>query len=132
MERFSLVMVLAVLMIGAAGCEKSTVGARGKRLTLMKPADQTIKQGETNSVMITIRRDDFRDPVTIRFADLPAGVQVQDESREIAAEDKTATFTLRAAPDAALTKEHLVRVTASGPDGLETEESFKLTVKDRG
>ena len=126
-----LIAVLASLMVGA-GCEKSTVGAKGKKLTLMKPADQTIKRGETNDVKITIKRDDFRDPVTVKFEGLPAGVRVQDEARQIAAEETTATFTLKAEPDASVGKDQVVYVTVLGPDGLKTEESFKLTVKDKG
>jgi hypothetical protein len=31
-----------------------------------------------------------------------------------------------------VTKDQVVYVTVSGPDGLKTEESFKLTVKDKG
>jgi hypothetical protein len=124
------ILIAAMAILGGAGCEKSTVSANGKKLTVVKPADQTIKRGETNEVKIVIKRDDFRDPVSVRFEGLPTGVKVQDESRQIAAEENSATFTLRAEPDAALTKDQMVYVTVSGP-GLKTEESFKLTVKDK-
>jgi hypothetical protein len=107
------------------------VGAAGKKLTIVKPADQTIKRGETNEVKITIKRDAFRDPVTVRFEGLPTGVRVQDESHQIAAEENSGTFTLKAEPDASLAKDQMVYVTVSGPDGLKTEESFKLTVKEK-
>jgi hypothetical protein len=133
MAKLSLFLaVLAALMGASAGCEKSTVGARGKKLTVMKPADQTIQRGETNEVKIIIKRDDFRDPVNVRFEGLPTGVTVQDQNGQIAAEANTATFTLKADPNANLGKDQVVYVKVSAPDGLNTEESFKLTVKDKG
>ena len=133
MSMAKLTVLLSILAAFAvAGCEKSTVGAAGKKLTLVKPSDQTIQRGATNDVKIVIKRDAFRDPVTVRFEGLPTGVKVQDESRQIAAEENTATFTLRAEADASLAKDQLVYVTVTGPDGLKTEESFKLTVKDKG
>lgn len=127
-----LTAVLAVLVAGLGACEKSTVSAKGKKLTLSKPADQTIRRGETNEVKISISRDGFRDPVTIKFEDLPAGVHLQDQTRQILSDDSSTTFTLRADPDTALTQDHVVRVTASAPDGLSTSEAFKLSVKDKG
>src|SRR5262245_55231021 len=108
-----LIAVLASLMVGV-GCETSTVAAQGNKLRVMKPAEQTIKRGDTNDVKITIKRDDVRDPVTVKFEGQPAGVRVQDESRQIAAEETSATFTLRAEPDASVTKDQVVYVTVSG------------------
>jgi hypothetical protein len=122
-----------VAIFALVGCEKSTVeGPAGKKLTLSKPADQTLKRGETNAVKVSISRSNFRDPVQVKFEGLPNGVTVQDLDRKINAEESSANFTLRAEPTADLVQNQEVKITVTGPDGLSVTESFKLTVKDKG
>src|SRR5262245_45024849 len=125
-------LVPAFLLAALVGCESRTVeGPGGKKLTLSKPADQTLRQGGTNDVRISITRDNFRDAVTVRFENLPEGVQVMDRDKKIAAEDKSGTFTLKADDTAPPVENHEVKVTAEGPDGMKVTEPFKLTVKPR-
>jgi len=123
-------LALAVVVWG--GCKQTAVeGPSGKKLTLMKPADQSIKRGETNQVKVSINRDNFRDAVSIMFEDLPNGVQVQDKDKKIAPEETSATFTLVADPKADLVTNHNVKVTASATDGMKVTEVFKVTVKEK-
>jgi len=123
-------LALAVIVWG--GCKQTAVeGPSGKKLTLMKPADQTIKRGETNQVKVSINRDNFRDTVSITFDDLPNGVQVQDKDKKIAAEESSGVFTLVADPKADLVTNHNAKVTAMGPDGMKVTETFKVTVKEK-
>jgi len=123
-------VALAVIVWG--GCKQTSVeGPSGKKLTLTKPADQTLKRGEPNQVKVSINRDNFRDAVTVSFEDLPQGVQVQDKDKKIAPEETSAVFTFQADPKADLVANHNVKVTATGPDGMKVTEMFKLTVKDK-
>jgi hypothetical protein len=130
MKRLVTGFVVACMVVGTVGCEKTTVeGPGSKKLTLTKPSDQSIKQGDTDSVKVSISRSNFRDPVTVRFDNLPAGVEIQDKDKKIATEDTSATFTLKAAADAKLVENHEATVTVQGPDGMSTTEKFKITVK---
>jgi len=120
-------------LVAMAGCQKTTVeGPEGKKLTVIKPVDQTIKQGEADKVMVKISRANFRDAVTVRFEELPAGVKVQDKDAKIAAGDSTATFTLQAEPNAPPVDKHQAVVTVEGPDGMKASERFQVTIKTKG
>lgn len=123
---------VACLVFGVAGCEKTSVeGPGNKKLTLTKPSNQTIKQGDTDSIKLNISREKFRDAVSVHFDNLPAGVEIQDKDKKIGAEDSSATFTLKAAPDAKLVENQEARVTVEGPDGMKATETFKITVKSK-
>ena len=126
-------LVVACTLFGVIGCEKATVeGTGGKKLSLTKPSNQTIKQGDTDSVKVHISRDKFRDAVNVRFENLPTGVEVQDKDKKIAAGEDSATFTLKAAGDASLVENHEAKVTIEGPEGIKVTEPFKITVKAKG
>lgn len=71
MKGFLTLLVVLASVMAMSACEKSTVGAKGKKLTLVKSADQTIARGATDSVKISINRDAFRDAVEIKFEDPP-------------------------------------------------------------
>lgn len=125
-------LVPAFLLAALVGCESRTVeGPGGKKLTLSQPANQTLRQGGTNDVLITINRDNFRDAVTVRFENLPEGVQLLDRDKKIAAGDSRATFTLKADDTAPPVENHEVKVTVEGPDDMKVTEPFKITVKPR-
>jgi hypothetical protein len=127
----SILAAFAALMLSAA-CEHATVkDAQGNKLTLLKPADQTVRQGETNQVSVVIDRSGFTDPVSIEFAGLPAGVRVVEADRKIARGDHTANFTLQADANAALVSTQAVTVTAYTPTGSAASKEFYVTVKQR-
>jgi hypothetical protein len=115
------------------GCQGSTVKGPGdKALKLTKPADQTLTQGDSNKVKVSINRDKFDDAVELRFENLPKGVKVEPEKDvKIAAKETSTEVTLVAEKDADVVSNHEVRVTASGPGDMKVTENFKLTVKDK-
>jgi uncharacterized membrane protein len=100
-----------------------------KKLTVTAANEQTINRGSTDKVLITINRDNFNDPVTISFSNLPQGIQVEgDKEMVIATGSNTLTVTLKA--DANATPgDYNVTINAKAP-GLETNaHQFKLTIK---
>jgi hypothetical protein len=123
-------VLLASLFATATGCSKESAaaGRAGTRLALSKPADQTMTQGESNKISVSVDRTGFADPVQITFSNLPQGVRVNEET--IAAGDSSRNFVLIAAPDAAVVNKHIVTVEARGA-GIQTSQTFELTVKAR-
>lgn len=136
----------ALALVLAVGCQQSTstgpatppagTAARPatntstvKKLTVTAAKDQSIEQGESDKVMVTINRDNFDDPVTIKLNDLPVGVECTNNSVVIPAGSNSATLTLKAAEDAPV-GEHNVTIAAEAP-GLDLNtQSFVLKVKN--
>jgi len=131
MKQFTGVVVLLALVLGFMGCQQSaTTEANNKKLTLEKPSDVTLKPGDTSQETVSIKRSGFRDPVTVTFENLPAGVTVQDMDQKIAAEASSAKFTLKAASDAKPTANQEARVIVKSGE-LKASEPFKVTIKDK-
>jgi hypothetical protein len=129
MLRTSVLAAVSVLSLFAVtGCSKKAeaAGRDGTKLSLSDPADQTITQGTTDKVSISIDRAGFAEPVQITFSNLPAGVRV-DEST-IPAGDSKRDFVLIAAPDAQVVNKQLVTVNARA-QGANASQTFELTVK---
>lgn len=131
MKLMTLCLASTLLVLGACSSTTSTNDRTGASLTIVEPADQSIRQGDTNKIMIAVTRDNFDGPVRIRFTGLPAGVSIAETDPTIASGDNIKEFTMRAEQNAAVVTNHYVRVTAIGQDGLETTEAFQLTVKGR-
>ncbi|MEK7466225.1 MAG: hypothetical protein AAB074_02320 [Planctomycetota bacterium] len=122
--------ILALLAAGI-GCEKSMAGVPGgRKLTLFKPANQALKQGETNDIPVMIRRENFDGDVRVAFENLPAGISVIGVNPIAAGKDRE-VFTLHAAPDARLVGNHMASITVEGPDGLKATEHFGISVAAR-
>jgi hypothetical protein len=120
-----------VLILAGTACEKSvSADASGRRLTLTKPTNQSLKRGETEQVGVSIGREKFTGPVKVKFTKLPQGVTVV-VNKEIASDQTSADYTLHAANEADLVENHEAAVTAEGPDGLATTQTFLITVKDK-
>jgi hypothetical protein len=118
-----------IFLLGTA-CQKSTVeGPAGKKLTVLKPQDSTVARGGNEKLSVTVTRQNFAGPVTVRFSELPKGVAVAEAGNEIEGNERT--FVLTAADNADLVKNHVAMVTVSGPDGISATEQFKVTVKDK-
>jgi len=129
----------------AAGCENKTTttgsvpAAPGtapgtgtvKKLTIKGPTGQSIKQGDSNQVSISVNRDNFNDAVTIRLEDLPKGITCVEDKVVVPAGEKSIKLTLKAAPDAEI-GEHDVKIDATAPGIDENVQTFKLNVKDKG
>jgi len=137
---------LALASLLAVGCQQSTstgpapVSAPGtahrqdaglKKLTVTAAKDQSIEQGESDKVLVTINRDNFDDPVTIRLNDLPVGVECMNNDVVIPAGSNSATLTLKAALDAPV-GEHNVTIAADAPGLDRNTQVFVLSVKKEG
>lgn len=131
MKSFLTLTALAIACL-VSGCKSTTAtsGPEQKKLTILKPADQSMSRGDTNKVMITVVRENFATDVPIRFDNLPEGVRLVETDKTMDYNDYVVTYTLYADVDASLVSGHIVTVTAEGPDGLAASEQFELTVKD--
>jgi hypothetical protein len=130
MMRTITLATLGTLAAALAACDTGKVAdEKGNKLTLVAPADQSLKQGETEKVTVAIARKGFEDAVTVRFEGLPAGVKVVETDPLIPPDDNTRTFTLQADAAAELVQDQTATVTASGPGGMSVSEQFKVTVK---
>jgi len=125
--------VVLVLLLGNAGCNKQTTEAPGgEKLTLYAPSNQTLTAGgDPNPIDVSIKREKFNEPVTVKFDDLPKGVTVQETDMTIAKDKEKTTFNLKAAADAPEVTDHPVKVTVTGPKSLTAEQKFKVTVKKK-
>lgn len=127
---------LGFALVIAVGCNQSTTttGPKGnvagaKRLTLTAAKEQTIKRGDTDKVKVSISRDNFSEPVTIKITGLPKGVTVVGPADPvIVAADSSTTLTLQAAADADV-GEHAVTLSAEAAGVDKNTQAFRLTVK---
>lgn len=111
------------------GRETTVRGAHGEKLTLVKPSSQSVRRGDAETVTIHVKRNGFSDPINVSLSQLPAGVEAVDTPKSVTGD--SVEVVLRASPTADLVSNQLVMVTASGPNGMGAQESFKLTVRDR-
>lgn len=125
-----LVVVASVLSLLIASCrhQDAAIKRDGSKLTLNEPANQTMRQGESNRVAVTVHRSGFSDPVRVTFSNLPHGVSVRDDT--ILPGDSSKAFVLVATNDAAVVEKQIVTVHALA-NGMETMQTFALTVKPR-
>lgn len=88
----------------------------------------TLKQGQSQTVAISINRDEnFDQDVTLMMGDMPAGVTIEPESPVIKAGESETQVTLAAAADAAL-GDFTVKVTGHPAKGADTTNDLKLSV----
>ena len=125
-----LCLSLGLAVLGGAACHSTKVSnERGESLRLVAPANQTVKRGDTNGVLVAIHRGNVAGPIALKFDQLPAGVEIVERDAKIAAGEETARITLYAKPDADMVSGHAVRVTATIPDGASVSEWFHVSVK---
>ena len=124
------VLALACVLPGLGCGSTSASGSGGKKLTMLKPVNQTLKRGDTNQVAITVMRQGMSSDVPVRFDNLPSGVKVIEKDKKVKGDEYIVNYTLFASNDAGLISGHVVKVTAEGPDGLAVTESFEVTVKE--
>jgi len=125
-----LVVSLAALAVALAGCAKtaSVEGPGTGKLTLTKPAAVTLHRGGMAKADVTIARKDLTGDVTIKFTNLPKGVDVVDGDNKIVG-DK-GSYTLRAGETADLVENFSADVTASaGPGNISVSEPMSISVK---
>ena len=132
MNRFQVIPFMVALTIGLGGCAETTVrGPEGTELSLVKPSDETVMQGETGDVLVKIDREDFEGPVEIEVADLPDGVNAAESETVIPSDEESVVLRLHADPDAVLVTNHEAMVKARAPNGMQVAQKFRITVRAR-
>ena len=143
MDRFGVLFLVA--LVAGAGC--SSTGESGgpgtsdssKEHYIGKPDETftlgmvktTLRQGETKSVAIPIKRTlNFDEDVTLSFSDMPKGISVDDPEPRIEHSAPEARFTLKASDDAAL-GDFSLKVTGHPTHGGDAVNDFKITVLPR-
>jgi hypothetical protein len=125
--------VLAVAAaVALAACSSTTArnpDRPGEALTLVKPADQSLRRGETNKVSVFVSREAFDAPVDLKVDNLPKGLEVVETKPRVEAGSTQTEITLYAHPDADLVTGHAVRVTAVARNDLKAVEWFHVAVK---
>lgn len=128
--RNQMLLVATIAAFVLAGCSESTsvVGEGSKKLTLIKPAAVTVHRGGMAKADIQIKRTDLAGEVTIRFTNLPKGVDVVEADSKIVG-DK-GSYTLRAGDAADLVENHSATVTATaGPGSISVSEPININVR---
>jgi len=111
------------------GRQTTVRGERGEKLTLVRPASQTVRRGDAETMTIRLKRSGISEPVNITVSQLPAGIEAVDMPKST--QSDAVEVVLRASPSADLVANQQVMVTATGPNGMSATETFRLTVKDR-
>jgi uncharacterized membrane protein len=128
---------LVVLATAVFGCNKSEPGGTknsktpsNETFTIKAPAlTTTIKQGDRQTVTLTLDRgSNFKQDVTLD-ADAPKGLTVTLDPKTVKASDSgTVAATVAAAKNAAV-GDHEVKVTGKPKSGSETSVTFKVKVE---
>lgn len=125
------IVVLTVLaMLSAVGCqsEDTVEGTQGRALTLTAPEPVTLRRGEIVSVPLTIERTDLDQEVSVSFSQLPDGVSVVDEDKNIVGTE--GTYRLQADDDADLVANHRAQVTVTAVDTeIAVSQPIEITVE---
>ena len=96
--------------------------------TLIAPSQSTIKQGETQTVSIDVKRDkSFDQDILLKFGDMPTGVTLDPGSSVIKQGDSGAHITLTAANDASLGN-FAIKVTGHPAKGADASNELKFVV----
>ena len=141
--------VLAVGLVALIGCDNSSTpggpgasGASSNKKPMIGQADETftlsmptlstsIKQGETKSVTIGIKRGkNFDEDVSLKFDGLPKGVTVEPAGPQIKHGESEAKISLKAADDATL-GDHTLKVTGKPTKGTDASSDLSITVNKK-
>jgi hypothetical protein len=88
----------------------------------------TVRQGETNSTAVGIKRGaNFDEEVTLSFAAMPRGVTIDPQHPIIKRGETDAKLTFKAADDASL-GDFTLRVTGQPTKGADASNEFRITV----
>lgn len=129
MKSFLTGITLACVLV-VMGCASTSTSSTGpKRITLKKPSNQNLKRGETSVVEVKIFKENLNADVSVRFDNLPRGVEVTESETNSKDNECIVIYTLTASNTATLVNSQVVRVVAEGPDGLQVTESFEVTVE---
>lgn len=121
--------LLSALALPSCGNSSTVTGTSGAQLTLQAPDAITLERGGTATTELEIERHALTGDVSIRFADLPQGVDVVDSGSKIVGD--RGTYTLRASESAALVEKSIAQVTASGANGIAITQPLSISVKPK-
>ena len=125
-----ILLAAALFAFTLVGCNESASvqGVGAAKLTLVKPASVTLQQGGMAKADIKIARKDLPGEVTIRFTNLPPGVDVVERDQKLVGDQ--GSYTLRASANADLVDNYSADVTAiGGPGGISVSEPINISVK---
>jgi uncharacterized membrane protein len=124
---------LAVALLAAGGCIWSNSGGTGKAdsFTLAGPPRTTaLKQGETQTVKITVQRGtDFKQAVKLTADKPPQGVKVEFIPADVKPGDREAEMKITADKDAAV-GEHAIVVKGAPESGSGQSVDVKVKVEE--
>lgn len=123
-------VLIAFAMLATPGCqsEDTVEGTEGRALTLTAPEPVTLRRGDIVSVSLTIERTDLDQDVSVSFSQLPAGVSVVDEDKNIVGTE--GTYRLQADDDADLVANHRAQVTVTAVDTeIAVSQPIEITVE---
>jgi hypothetical protein len=116
---------------GATNPTKPIVGQGEDTFTLSTPSSVSLKQGETKTATVGIKRGkNFDQDVALKFNDLPKGLTIEEASPVIKHGDQDAKITLKAADDAGL-GDHVVKVSGHPGKGGDATSELKVTVQKK-
>jgi len=94
--------------------EVQAPGDRGekRKLTVKAPGEQNVTQDQTTDFSVSINRDNFVGPITVELRDLPKGVTLVTKEMSIPDGKDSVTVTVKAAPDAPVVEDHMVKLVA--------------------
>lgn len=122
-------LIITAMFVGCKTKSEEGGGAGDDTFKIAVPAMTTnIKQGEIQTVRVTLERGKgFKQPVKLEMK-APAGLQVEPNDTTVQPGDKgDLQVKITAAVDAAL-GEHMIMVKGTPDKGESTETEFKITV----
>lgn len=121
---------LSVLLVAGCSPGSSVDGPSQGKLTLVRPTGISVARGGAVKTDILIARENLTGDVTIRFSNLPQGVEIVETDSRIVGE--RGTYTVRASNEAALVTNHSATVTATGgPGAMSVSEAINITVVEK-
>lgn len=124
---FLSVAIVALALISLTGCGGTKTSKSGK-LTFKTPESVSVKQGDANTVDVTVDRKDLEDEATVTVSGLPKGVNA-DKDLKIAKGGKNFKIVLKADADAEIVKDKEATITAKAGTE-EFKHALKVTVTE--
>ena len=107
---------------------KLTIAGKDSFTLSLPLLSTSLKQGETKTVSIGIKRDkNFDQDIALKFGDMPTGVTIKPDAPVIKRGEEEVQFTLTGADDASL-GDFTIKVTGHPEKGTDSSNEFKLTV----
>lgn len=134
MNRFICTAVVGAFVIAIAGCNNSPQGGNPGTADSFKVSAPTmatsLKQGEKETVKLTVvRGSEFKKTVAVK-ADAPTGLKVVMNSNKVAPSDPAdISFTVEADKTAPV-GDHIVKITATPDAGTATTVDVKVKVTE--